>query len=34
LKQRNIYEHAYSVEDLEQDEEALRRLQSGGLPQE
>jgi predicted HTH domain antitoxin len=34
LKQRNIFDHAYSVEDLEQDEETLRRFQSGGLPQE
>jgi predicted HTH domain antitoxin len=34
LKQRNIFDHAYSVEDLEQDEETLRRLQSEGLPQE
>jgi predicted HTH domain antitoxin len=34
LKQRNIHEHAYSVEDLDQDEETLRRLQSGGHPQE
>ena len=31
LKQRNIYEHAYGVEDLDQDEETLRRLQSKGL---
>ncbi len=31
LKQRNIYEHAYSVEDLDQDEETLRQLQSKGL---
>jgi len=28
LKQRNIHEHAYSVEDLDQDEETLRHLQS------
>ena len=33
LKQRNIYEHAYSVEDLDQDEETLRQLQSKGLLQ-
>ena len=31
LKQRNIQEHAYSVEDLGQDEETLRQLQSKGL---
>jgi predicted HTH domain antitoxin len=31
LKQRNIHEHAYSVEDLDQDEETLRQLQSKGL---
>jgi predicted HTH domain antitoxin len=34
LKQRNIYDHAYDVEDLKQDEETLRRFQSEGLPQE
>jgi predicted HTH domain antitoxin len=34
LKQRNIYEHAYSVEDLEQDEETLRSLRTGGIPEE
>jgi len=34
LKQRNIYEHAYGVEDLKQDEETLRQLRSKGLPQE
>jgi len=28
LKERNIYEHAYSVEDLNQDELALRTLTS------
>jgi predicted HTH domain antitoxin len=31
LKERNIHEHAYSVDDLDQDEETLRRLQSKGL---
>jgi predicted HTH domain antitoxin len=30
LKQRNIYEHAYSADDLKQDEETLRRLESRG----
>jgi predicted HTH domain antitoxin len=34
LKQRNIYDHAYSVEDLEQDEETLRSLRTGGIPEE
>jgi predicted HTH domain antitoxin len=34
LKQRNIYDYAYGVEDLAQDEETLRRLQTGSLPQE
>jgi predicted HTH domain antitoxin len=28
LKERHIYDHAYGVEDLEQDEETLRQLQS------
>lgn len=27
LKERKIYEHAYSAEDLEQDEETLRQLE-------
>jgi predicted HTH domain antitoxin len=31
LKQRNIHEHAYSAEDLDQDEETLRQLQSKGF---
>ena len=31
LKERNIYEHAYDTEDLEQDRETLRQLQSKGL---
>jgi predicted HTH domain antitoxin len=33
LKQRNIYLHAYGVEDLDQDEETLRQLKSKGLLQ-
>lgn len=31
LKERHIYEHAYDVEDLEQDRETLRQLQAKGL---
>jgi predicted HTH domain antitoxin len=31
LKQRNIYEHAYNVEDLEQDRVTLRQLHDKGL---
>ena len=31
LKGRNIHEHAYDLEDLEQDREALRLLQAKGL---
>lgn len=31
LKDRNISEHAYDVEDLEQDRETLRELQAKGL---
>jgi predicted HTH domain antitoxin len=31
LKERNIHEHAYGVEDLDQDEETQRGLQSKGL---
>ncbi len=31
LKQRNIYEHAYDLADLEQDRETLRQLHSKGL---
>jgi predicted HTH domain antitoxin len=34
LKERHIQEHAYGVEDLEQDQETLRQLQSRGLLQE
>jgi predicted HTH domain antitoxin len=30
LKERGIYDHAYSVEDLKQDEETLRKLESNG----
>lgn len=28
LKERNIYEHAYGADDLKQDEETLRQLES------
>jgi len=28
LKERNIYEHSYSADDLKQDEETLRQLES------
>jgi len=31
LKERNICEYAYDVEDLERDRETLRHLQSKGL---
>jgi predicted HTH domain antitoxin len=31
LKERNIYEHAYGVEDLERDREVLRQLRDKGL---
>jgi predicted HTH domain antitoxin len=31
LKQRNIFEHAYTSADLDEDEETLRQLQSKGL---
>jgi predicted HTH domain antitoxin len=31
LKDRQIYDHAYDVEDLEQDIEAMRQLQAEGL---
>jgi predicted HTH domain antitoxin len=31
LKERHIYDHAYDVEDLEQDRETLRQLQAKGL---
>jgi predicted HTH domain antitoxin len=33
LKERNIYDHAYDVADLKQDEETLGQLQSKGLLQ-
>jgi predicted HTH domain antitoxin len=33
LKKRHIYDHAYDVEDLEQDRETLRQLQAKGLLQ-
>jgi predicted HTH domain antitoxin len=32
LKERNIYDHAYSVEDLEQDMESMQRLRDEGIP--
>lgn len=31
LKERQIYDHAYGVEDLEQDLETLRQLEAEGL---
>jgi len=31
LRERGIYDHAYDEEDLEQDRETLRQLQSEGL---
>ena len=31
LKRRNIDDHAYDVEDLEQDLETLERLEASGL---
>ena len=31
LKERDIYDHSYDVEDLEQDREAIRQLQTKGL---
>lgn len=31
LKDRQIYDHAYSVEDLERDVQTLRRLEEKGL---
>jgi predicted HTH domain antitoxin len=31
LKERRIYDHAYDVEDFEQDRETLRQLQSEGV---
>ncbi len=31
LKDRQIYDHAYDVEDLEQDIETMRQLQAKGL---
>jgi len=32
LKERHIYDHAYSVEDLEKDREAFRRLEAESQP--
>lgn len=31
LKDRNIYDHAYGTEDLEEDVETLRQLEAKGL---
>jgi predicted HTH domain antitoxin len=31
LKERHIYDHAYDMEDLEEDRETLRHLQAKGL---
>lgn len=31
LKERQIFDHAYDVEDLKDDQEALRRLKAKGL---
>jgi predicted HTH domain antitoxin len=31
LKERQIYDHAYGLEDLAQDRETLRQLQADGL---
>ena len=33
LKERNIYDHAYGLEDFEQDLETLRQLEAKGLLQ-
>jgi predicted HTH domain antitoxin len=33
LKERHIYDHAYDVEDLEQDRETLHQLRAKGLLQ-
>ena len=33
LKQRNVHEHAYDIQDLDQDRETFRKLQSRGLVQ-
>ena len=33
LKAHNVWEHAYSLDDLERDREALKRLESNGRPQ-
>lgn len=32
LKSRNIYDHAYDVEDFKQDEETLRQMRSKDKP--
>jgi predicted HTH domain antitoxin len=31
LKERNIYDHAYGIEDLERDIETMRQLEAKGL---
>ncbi len=31
LKERNVYEHAYDIQDLDRDQETLRKLQSNGF---
>ena len=31
LKDRNVYDHEYDAEDLEEDLETLRQLEAGGL---
>ena len=31
LKERNVYDHAYDAEDLEQDMETLRQFEARGL---
>ncbi len=33
LKQQHVYDHAYDLEDLEEDRETLRQLQTLGLLQ-
>jgi predicted HTH domain antitoxin len=32
LKERQIFDHAYGVEELEKDLETLRRLEARGIP--
>jgi predicted HTH domain antitoxin len=31
LKERNVAEHAYDIQDLDRDQETLRKLQSNGF---